>query len=624
MSSRFRTGMVILFGGGLIALMGVEVWRWGGGLIRLPIPIGGAAGLPVPLVSWLGIAVYTACFESLFSISPGTRWGAAVRLGLVLHALMLLARQASYMASVPPVELGSWYLRYWQAVWAATLAGGMAGMIWFIGCWRRTRMADPWLFLSPWLGGYAMLWVTSWHLAPGLILWATLAGVGLFGASRLPVLGAGWAQLRNLAGKEGVFLVLVFLAALALRLFYTARVMTNPDFLNTGSDGPTYDALAWALAQGQPTPESAPWWSTHDHFFAPGYVRFVTLIYGLVGRSYFAVCAVQAVMGATACALMYAVAKWLFGRPVARIASVFGVLNFPMIFAVAAIGHQAMDLFWTLLVVWCLIRYLEDPQRWGRWIVGIGLLLGWAALTREGNIVFWLFLLGWFLLGVRLRVGWRPAILHAAALSLGFLVVLLPFIWDGGEGIFDRLGHLWFLYEHTSTHINTWFNPWRNPDAAWALFQGQPLNVMVKVGEAMVGNFNTMFLNQDYGSFDPVFLVRGSPYYYGMWFYALSLAFFGLGVVCWGAFRRPVERLDWWLIIVLLASRTAVHLVLTSAYRYRVPLEPYLIMLAAVGLTQLLSAARDRRGRVTPRGRSESVGRAMSGGRRLRHAASPA
>jgi len=131
---------------------------------------------------------------------------------------------------------------------------------------------------------------------------------------------------------------------------------------------------------------------------------------------------------------------------------------------------------------------------------------------------------------------------------------------------------------------------------------------VAKVGEAMLGNFTAMFLHQGYGSFDPVFLVRGSPYYDGMWFYALSLALVGLGVVCWGAFRRPREHVDWWLIIVLLASRTGVHLVLASAYRYRAPLEPYLIMLAAVGVTQLV----------------HSLDANWAGGRRLRHATRPA
>lgn len=584
----------MLAGGGLVALMGVEVWRWGGGLIRLPVPIGGAEGLPVPLVSWLGIAVYTACFDSLFGISRGTRWGAAVRFGLGLHALMLLARQAWYMASVPPGELAGWYLRYWQAVWAAALTGGMAGMIWFIGRWRRARAADPWLLLSPLLGGYAVLWVTSWRLAPGLVLWATLGGVGLFGVSRARAFQAGWARLRGVLGREGVFLTLVFFAALALRLFYTARVMTNPDFLNTGSDGPTYDALAWALAQGQPAPESAPWWSAHDHFFTPGYVRFVALIYGLVGRSYFAVCAVQAVMGATACVLMYAVAKQLFGITVARLAAAFGVVSFPMIFAAAGLGHQAADLFWTLAVVWCLLRYLERPERRGRWLVGIGLLLGWAAVTREGNVAVWLFLLGWFLLGVRVRVGWRRAVLHVAGLSLGFCLVLLPFLRGAGEGIRGRLDLQWFYHQYASTPINSWFNPWRDPAGAWALVREQPVTVILRVGEAVVGNFNALFLNQGYGSFDPVFLVRGSPYYFGMWWYAYCLAFAGLWLLLRQAWRAPIEHLGGWLIVGLLASRTSVHLVFQSAYRHRAPLEPYLIILAAFGLTQLLMAARDR------------------------------
>jgi len=117
------------------------------------------------------------------------------------------------------------------------------------------------------------------------------------------------------------------------------------------------------------------------------------------------------------------------------------------------------------------------------------------------------------------------------------------------------------------------------------------------VGEAVAGNFNAMFLNQDYGSFDPVFLVRGSPYYFGMWWYAYCLAFVGLGLLLYQAWRTPIEHLGWWLIVGLLVSRALVHLFFESTYRHRVPLEPYLIMLAAFGLTQLLASPR----RVTAR-----------------------
>lgn len=594
MRPRFRAGIAGCLGVGLVALMWLEVWRWGGGLIRLPVPIGGDEGLPVPLVSWLGVAVYAVSFNRVFGGSRTARWGAVARLGLGLHALMLLARQPSYMASVPSGELAGWYLRYWQAAWAAALAGGLAGAGWFIGRWRRARGAEPWLLFSPLLGGYAVFWAASWRLAPGLVLGATLAGAGLFGAGRLRMFQEGWGRLRAALRREGIFLMLVFVAALALRLFYTARVMTNPDFLNTGSDGPTYDALAWALVQGQPPPESLPWWSTHEHFFTPGYVRFVALIYGLVGRSYAAVCAVQAVMGAAACVLMYAVAKRLFGVPVGRLAAMFGVVSFPMIFSAAALGHQAADLFWTLAVIWCLLQYLERPERRGRWLLGIGLLLGWAAMTREGNIAFWLFLLIWFLLGIRVRIGWPRAALHAAVLSLGFGLVALPFLRGTGGGIRERLDLQWFYHQYASTPINSWFNPWRDPAGAWALLREQPAAVLLRVGEAVVGNFNALFLNQGYGSFDPVFLARGSPYYFGMWWYAYCLAFAGLWLLLRRAWRAPVEHLGWWLLVGLLAARTSVHLFFQSAYRHRAPLEPYLIILAAFAMAQLLTAGRAR------------------------------
>lgn len=589
------------------AVLLVEQWAWKGGLIRVPIPLGGAEGFPLPLLYWLSVAGYAWAYGMLFHLPHRERWSWAIRLGFGLHLFVLIASLAWYLEENPEVALFRWYLFYWNVVWAAAIAFGLAGFSWVLAQWRCARTADPWLFFLPLGGGYLTLWISASTMPIPLTLAATAGGLVLLETFRMRRLQVWSGWLRDRFENERVFLSCVVLLALALRLFYTSRVMANPDFLNTGSDGPIYDALAWALAQGQPTPvESVPSWAAQ--FFSPGYVRFVALIYWLAGRSYLAVCAVQSVLGAASCLLIYAIAKRLFGWPVARLSAAFGAVNFSMVFAATAMGHQALDVVWTLAVVWCLLRYLNDPVRWGRWIVGIGVLLGWAALIREGHIAFWMFLIGWFLLGMRAKLGWSLALLHASGLSLGFLVVQLLYASGGVGGLVDRVGSLWFYYQHTDTPINTWFNPWQSPGAAWALFQGQPLTVIVKVGEAMAGNFTAMFLHQGYGSFDPVFLVRGSAYFEGMWFYALFLALVGLGVVCLEACRKPREHLGWWLIIALLVSRTAVHLVLASAYRYRAPLEPYLIMLAAVGAAQLLDA----------------TDATWTGKRRLQHAASPA
>lgn len=593
MSGMRRVILIVVFGAGPCALLAAEVGWWGQGLIRLPISLVGGAAIPIPFVYWMGVGLYSWGVGRLFGFSPHERWARGIRLGLGLHVLGLAASLVWHMTRHQGMAgLSLWYVRYWWALWGGWLALGAAWTLRSIGRWRRQRGADPSLFFVPLLWGYAVLWTVSLIAAPRFTLCATVIGLGGGAIAALRVSQAWGVRLKALVEREPAFLAIVFVVALAFRLFYTTRVMSNPDVLNTGSDGPAYDALAWALVQGAPEPHWA-----HIPLFAPGYVRFLALIYWMGGRNYVLVCAVQSVIGALTCLLLYDVAKRLFGRTVARIAAVFGALNFLMVFAAAAIGHQAIDPFLTLSVVWCLLRYLEDPRRWGRWIIGIGLLLGWAAVTREGNIVFWLFLIGWFLFGVRAKLGWRTAVKHSLGLSLGFLIMLVPFVLSVHDGslhfqVGGRLKGQWFVSPNSSVNMHEWFNPWQDPQGAWILLTTEPWRVVANLTVAIAGNFHTMFFRQDFGSFDPIFLVRGSVYSYWMWWYAYALAFLGLGLVLRRCLREPVERLDWWLFLIVIVSRSSVHLFFECAYRHRTPLEPFLIMLAAYGLTRLVRLER--------------------------------
>ena len=84
--------------------------------------------------------------------------------------------------------------------------------------------------------------------------------------------------------------------------------------------------------------------------------------------------ALQAVIGSAACLVLYAVAKDQFGVLIARVAVVFAVISFPLLFAAAAIGHQAIDVFLTLVLVWLLWRVL---QRISAIVRDICSTLGW-------------------------------------------------------------------------------------------------------------------------------------------------------------------------------------------------------------------------------------------------------
>lgn len=589
-TSLLRVISVVLGGVGLCMVLWAELWLGHGGFVRLAIPLGGQEGLPLPLAYWAGVALYAAWYGRRFHLPRAVWWRRALWLGVGLHLLGLLANLAWYVAGDMWVTLTSAYRSYWHLVWGAVLSLGGCGISWWIARWRLARAVDPWLFFLPLLGGYLAMWSGAAVMPHAVTVGAATAGLALLAGARIVNVRAWGARLRRVAGNERVFLLVVAVVALALRLFYTMRVMEDPNFVATGSDGETFDTLAWALVDGKPA-ESVPWWSTQ--LFCPGYVRFVALLYWLGGRNYFLVCAVQSLLGTMACLLLYDVAKRLAGQRVARIAALFGAVNYPMVFAAAALGHQALDLFLTLLVVWGLVRYAEHPLRRGLWLAGIGLVLGYAAATREGNAVLWLFLLGWFLVGVRHRVGWRTALRHATALTGGFLATFVPFALTAStEGFVARFALQWFYEPHTLPHLNQWFNPWRDPASAWVVLHDQPLRVVAELVKGMAANFSALFFNQSYGAFDPVFLVRSSPYYYGMWGYAYLLTGAGFALVVWQTCRRTVERLAWWLILGLLASRTLVHLFFQSAYRHRTPLEPFLILLAAYGLTRLLSAAR--------------------------------
>ena len=106
-------------------------------------------------------------------------------------------------------------------------------------------------------------------------------------------------------------------------------------------------------------------------------------------------CSIQAALGAATCVILYAIAKPLFGVAAARVAAVFTAVSFPLLFAAAAIGHQAVDVFATVLLVWLLCRavMVEHAPLW-QW-AGIGAVAGCAIAIRETTAFFLLFVLAW-------------------------------------------------------------------------------------------------------------------------------------------------------------------------------------------------------------------------------------
>ena len=72
-----------------------------------------------------------------------------------------------------------------------------------------------------------------------------------------------------------------------------------------------------------------------------------------------------------------------------------------------------------------------------------------------------------------------------------------------------------------------------------------------------------------------------------MWFYAYALTVIGTVVALQRARGTGVAAAGALLVLGVIASRTLPHLILESDYRHRVPIEPFLILLASVGVVSV-------------------------------------
>jgi hypothetical protein len=500
--------------------------------------------------------------------------------GAALHLLLLIAMFVPRLNDREAFSSGL-YLMYARVFCVGTVALATA---WVIEWARRSAASASaisaldaplvfgWMAVAAALSRYNLVMAVA-----GLV-----AGVALVSAFR----GAAASMLRTFAHDERLFLAVVFLAALGLRLLYVHRIMGDPNYLDTGADGRIYDTLAWSVASGSGVPAA---FTARYPLLLLGYVWFLAAIYKIAGHSYLVAVTAQSILGAATCLLIYGVAKKVFDDAIGRVAAVFTALSFSLIFAAAALGHQAIDVFLTALIVWMLLDAIgtQEARRWA----AIGVVMGLTVAVRETAVFFAAFVMAWIAY-VDPR-GWRASAPAVASFALGAAIVVLPFVapkvWSADDrrevrAHFDRLYRGQAEAQPVRGDL---VGPLADPAGAAAQFTAHPAHVAGTLARAYARNFAVQFLTQPYGGFDLVFLRKGSEFYYGMWFYAYALAiagtWFAIRLIPAGGFTAAGII----LILGLIASRTLPHIILESDYRHRVPIEPFLILLASVGAVSI-------------------------------------
>jgi len=224
---------------------------------------------------------------------------------------------------------------------------------------------------------------------------------------------ARWSTGRNSAIGIGIFGF-----ALAVRVVYLLESADNPTFDVPISDAGTYDRIARSLAAGRPM--------GGDFFWQPVfYPAFLTAAHIASGSSLVFAKAIQALLGAVTCVLVYLLGRRVFDRRTGILAAFLAALYGPLIFFDGELLATGWAAFWAVGLILVFLR--AEQRRKSSSYFAVGICGALAILTRPTFLLFFAAACSWLVLSqYRAGTEHRTAGRWLAALVAGFCLLVVP------------------------------------------------------------------------------------------------------------------------------------------------------------------------------------------------------
>lgn len=375
-------------------------------------------------------------------------------------------------------------------------------------------------------------------------------------------------------------IVAVFAGALLVRILFNVYWvgMDNPGFARF-PDGEEYDAIARSLAAGTGFEvDHAP-----NTFRPPGYPFFLAAIYAFGGHSYPAVKIVQSVIGALTCVFVLLIGTRLFSQRVGVLAASIAAAYPFLVVYTGFLLSETFFVFLSSVFLYALVRFREACR--ARWAAFAGFVLGLMNLTRPMTLLLPVLLLfwAWIEFGDKRRslvaVGIMVAVMMApiAPWTVRNYVVTNSFI--------PISSHMWAgLYAGNNPAIL------RDPDAIGGSMQPEG----VKDYRAAYLSFMSHALRHE-----PLELLRLEGHklkrfwsvfpktserdrLVSVFSYGLLLPFFIVGM-----YLSLRGRQKPWILFAWMLNFCFVTLITHGSTRFRLPVEPAVILFASLALERL-------------------------------------
>lgn len=422
----------------------------------------------------------------------------------------------------------------------------------------------------------------------------------------------------------------IVLLALIVRIVVIAA---DGDY-RPANDAFEYDYLARSVAAGDGYPRSGYLLQGGPTAIrGPGYPYLLGGVYALTGDSIAAGRLAAALLGALTVLLLYLIAKRIWGRRIGLTAAAMAAVFPPLVLLSRELWSESLFIALELGAILCVLNFRRSGGAL-RWAVAAGVLCGVAALTRNTALA----LLICIPLGTwTMRPLFRPRALLAPALVLACAALAIAPWALRNEARFGRFVPLTTsagitaagVYNSTSYDEADTHGAWRDPqivprftplfveagpdeadvDAtlrrearkfAWAhpgyvaeVFAWNVIRMFELAGGSVVDRGGQALEGRGIGAADPAAERAGLAI-------AAMLALLGAFALARSTSRKaggppriPRGPLFLWLVPILMIVATAL---LNGLPRDRLPTDPFLLILAAIGFTWLWDRLRPQSG----------------------------
>lgn len=392
--------------------------------------------------------------------------------------------------------------------------------------------------------------------------------------------------------KEHQVALAICALGLALRLIFSLSLENRIYWW----DGFDYDKLAVHLVQqGSYSMDGI----TPATFRPPGYPFFLSGVYALFGRSVVAVRVSQSILGALTILVLYLLSARIFSRRVGRFAA-FTLAIYPLhVYLASTLFPQTLFTLFLALIVYFLFIWRERATVLLN--VAIGILFAFGALVRPPLLVFMPVALGWGFIAAKQK--WLFLKRDLWLILLSFMVVFTPWLYRnyhvlGTVSLATNGGRNFWLgnNEATTRDSGNGLPLTRQLQRKLAAAQTEAEKESIYYGEAFefIRNQPLRAVKRTLGKLlnfwrfypDPSSGYKTAPSLskvLGVIFYTPVILLCLPGVTRgWRNHRQETT-----LFVLMVASFNLLYAAFFSTVRFRLPLDPFLILFASYALVTL-------------------------------------